>query len=95
LNDIRFEWDSVKAARNVRKHRISFEEAITVWSDPNAYFEDDWRHSESEDRGRVIGFSEKDHLLAVIFTVRADVIRIINARKVTAAEEATYAQGFG
>jgi hypothetical protein len=44
------DWDSGKAARNLAKHRVSFEEAATVYADPYALSDRDWRHSVSEDR---------------------------------------------
>ena len=91
--ELRFEWDSAKAAINRRNHGVSFEEARTVFNDPNVFFEEDFAHSVSEDRVKAIGFSTKDRLLAVIFTVRGDAYRLINAHKATAAEEAPYAEG--
>ena len=92
MSSLRFEWDPRKAAINGRKHGVSFDEAATVWTDPNACFLEDVAHSDTEDRGKAIGFSEKDRLLAVIFTVRNNGIRIISARKAAAAEEAAYVQ---
>jgi uncharacterized DUF497 family protein len=92
LQGLKFEWDSAKAAANRRKHRVSFEEARTVFTDPNAYFENDDTHSGFEVRIKAIGFSERPRLLTVIFTRRDETTRIISARKTTAAEEAAYAQ---
>lgn len=93
MSELRFEWDPAKAAKNRRKHGVSFDEARTVWSDPNAQFRDDTAHSDIEDRGKVVGFSERNRLLAVIFTAREYGIRLIHAHKASAAEEASYAEG--
>ena len=95
MNGLRFEWDPTKAKSNLRKHRVSFEEATTVWRDPNARFFDDPSHSDEEDRGKAVGYSERGRLLAVIFTVRDDGIRLISAKKATAGEETTYAENLG
>ncbi len=92
MEGLKIEWDSAKAASNRRKHRVAFEEARTVFTDPNAYFEDDHAHSGSEVRMKAVGFSERPRLLTVIFTRRDETTRIISARKASAAEEAAYAQ---
>jgi len=52
---MRFEWDPEKAASNIRKHRISFDEAVTVFKDPLAFIFDDITHSEQEHREIIIG----------------------------------------
>jgi len=81
-----FEWDSGKAAANIRKHGVTFEEAITVFSDPLARVFDDPDHSLRERREIIIGQSSKERLLLVSFTERADRIRIISARTATRSE---------
>ena len=84
------EWDRRKAARNERKHGVSFEEAATVFSNPLALiFDDDW-HSELEEREIIIGHSTSGLLLIVSFTARGDAIRIISARLATAKEQREY-----
>ncbi|HET6250582.1 MAG TPA: BrnT family toxin [Tepidisphaeraceae bacterium] len=91
---MKFEWDSTKAATNRRKHGISFEEAETVFSDPNAIEFYDAEHSDDEDREIIIGFSNKLRLLLVIYTERhGDTIRIISARKANATEKREYQSG--
>ena len=95
MHDIRFEWDSGKAARNRRKHGVSFEEAQTVFYDEHAieFFDPD--HSEREDRCIMLGMSFKPRLLVVCHCVRAAqlVIRIISARRATDHEAEPYRKG--
>lgn len=92
MSDRRFEWNVSKAAINARKHRIAFEEAITVWRDPDLVFAEDPKHSDAEDRVKAIGFSDRNRLLSVIFTDRDHAIRIITAWKASAADKAAYAE---
>jgi len=87
---IQFQWDAQKAARNQRKHRISFAEAATVFRDPLASVFDDKDHSEEEYREIIIGHSIRHQLLVVSFTERGDVIRIISARKANREEREDY-----
>ena len=95
MDGLQFEWDPAKASINRRKHGTTFDEATTVWDDPNVFFEDDTKHSEAEERAKAIGFSERNRLLSVIFTDRNNAIRIITARKASAADEATYQEALG
>lgn len=89
-----FEWDYQKADRNRQKHGISFEEAVTVFSDPMALTFLDTDHSETEDRSRTYGISNKGRLLVVVHTERQNKLRIISARKATQYEEKyIYSQG--
>lgn len=79
--DVRLEWDSRKAAINLRKHGIRFEEASTVFDDPLAVIFPDEDHSIGELRELIIGHSVQSKLLIVSFTERQpDSIRIISAR---------------
>lgn len=87
---LRFEWDQKKAAENRAKHRVSFEEAVTVFGDLLGRITDDPRHSEGEERYVLLGLSERQRLLAVMFTERGDVIRLISARKATRHERRDY-----
>lgn len=88
---VRFEWDSDKAAFNIRKHRVSFDEASTVFDDPLAAIFDDEDHSAVEKREIIIGQSISNRLLLVCFTERIhEVIRIFSARLVTKKERRDY-----
>ncbi len=76
-----FDWDPAKAASNLKKHRVSFEEAETVFGDPPAAVFPDDAHSSEEKREIIIGYSGRNHLLVISFTEREkDLIRIISAR---------------
>ena len=92
MNNIRFDWDSNKNLANVKKHKISFEEAKTVFFDENARVIPDPEHSESEERFIILGISHKLKLLIVVHTYREndEVIRIISARKATKSESKYY-----
>ena len=87
---LRFEWDPKKAAANLTKHGVSFEEALTVFSDPLARIFDDEDHSIEEEREIIIGHSVKRHLLIVCFTARETAIRLVNARQATKRERQDY-----
>lgn len=89
---IRFEWDENKNRINQSKHKISFEEAQTVFYDEQALVIDDPEHSEEEERFIILGFSSKANLLVVCHCYRASetVIRIISARKATKTETQFY-----
>jgi uncharacterized protein len=88
---IDIEWDAGKAARNERKHGVSFDEAATVLLDPMALALED-RASTGEPRWILVGVSERERLLTVVYTLRrADRIRLISARKATRQEAASYA----
>jgi uncharacterized protein len=91
---VRFEWDPVKAASNVRKHKVTFEVAKTVFYDDFAIQFFDEEHSNEEDRFLLLGMSSDARLLLVCHCERedADVIRIIWARKAT-DNEAQYYRG--
>ncbi|MDX6289229.1 MAG: uncharacterized protein QOH42_1028 [Blastocatellia bacterium] len=87
---LEFEWDSKKAASNLRKHGISFEEAASVFSDVLASVYQDPDHSAREQRYLTIGTSEQGRLLHIAYADRGERIRIINARKVTKMERDLY-----
>lgn len=89
----KFEWDYRKAESNVRKHGVSFEEAVSVFADAMALTFSDSDNSETEDRSRTYGISNKGRLLVVVHTERKNNIRIISARKVTQNEKTIYKQG--
>jgi uncharacterized DUF497 family protein len=92
---IKFEWDPPKAAANLRKHQISFDEAKSVFYDEFAvqFFDDE--HSSEEDRFLMLGMSSGAKLLIVCHCERerGEVIRIISARKATKRESAFYQGG--
>ena len=88
---MRFEWDPEKAASNVRKHGISFDEAVTVFKDPLAFIFDDTTHSEYEHREIIIGASTLRRMILVCFVERLEsVVRIISARPATRQEIKDY-----
>ena len=88
---MQFEWDRAKAAANLRKHRVSFQEASTVLQDPlSTSFPD--AASEGEQRFVTIGISALGHLLVVAHTERGDTIRLISARRATRRERGFYEQ---
>ena len=80
---MQFEWDPAKAARNLAKHRVSFDEASTVFGDPLAATILDPRHSGEERRFITIGRSTSQRLITVAHAEREDRIRIISARRGT------------
>jgi uncharacterized DUF497 family protein len=92
---IRFEWDPAKAAENLRKHRVSFEEAQSVFYDEFAVQFFDKAHAEDEDRFLMLGMSSGARLILVCHCEReeGDVIRIISARKATRHESTFYTGG--
>jgi uncharacterized DUF497 family protein len=83
---VKFEWDRDKAKSNVRKHQVSFDEAVTVFYDPLAATVDDTDHSIGERRYLTIGYSARGRLLVVAHTERGAAVRIITARRATAEE---------
>lgn len=85
-----FEWNLRKATANLRKHRVSFEEAASVFSDVLATNYQDPDHSVSEKRYLTIGTSYERRLLIVAYANRGGRIRIINARKVSRKERKLY-----
>ena len=87
----RFEWDSRKAATNIRKHGVSFDEASTVFNDPLAVIFDDEAHSTAEIRELIIGHSIAGRLLLVAFAERPGaMLRLISARATTKNERQDY-----
>lgn len=92
METIKFEWDSNKNEINKKKHKISFEEAVTVFYDEEALLIDDPEHSQEEERFIILGMSKNANLLVVCHCYRASdtVIRIISARKATKNETNQY-----
>ena len=87
-----FEWDERKNEINKAKHKVSFEEAQTVFYDERALVIDDPEHSQEEERFIILGMSARANLLIVCHCYRASdtVIRIISARKATRTESTYY-----
>ena len=85
-----FEWDPAKAAANLLRHGVSFEEAATAFQDPLAKIHDDPGHSAIERRGIIVGHSLQGRLLLVSFTDRGRKIRLISARPPTRLERRDY-----
>jgi len=90
---MKFEWDGDKAARNLSKHGVSFEESKTVFDDPLYIDFYDPDHSEDAARYLIIGASNRRRLLIVSYTERGDSIRLISAREVTRSEREAYEEG--
>jgi len=87
---IEFEWDPQKAAANVRKHGVSFQEAATVFADLLSITAPDPDHSSAENRSIIVGMSNRGRLLIVAHMERGDRVRIISARELTRAERKAY-----
>jgi uncharacterized protein len=87
---LQFEWDTRKAAANLAKHGVSFEEAATAFGDPLGRFMADPRHSAGEERFVLLGSSREERLLAVMFVDRGDTIRIVSTRRATRRERRDY-----
>lgn len=85
-----FTWNLEKARENVRKHGISFEEAVTVFGDFDAAIEDDATHSGDEDRFIIVGTSHRERVLLTVYTMRDEIVRIISSRIALRHERRTY-----
>jgi uncharacterized DUF497 family protein len=90
---MKIEWDPKKAKTNLRKHRVSFEEAATALSDPMAATGADPDHSIAEERYVTFGVSERGRLLVVAHTDEGETIRIISARIASKGERELYEDG--
>jgi uncharacterized DUF497 family protein len=96
MSELRFVWDPVKAAANLRKHGVAFEEAQSVFWDERALFMDDPDHSQAEDRFILLGLSARLRILVVVhcYETDQDTITIISARKATRSERRRYQEGW-
>ncbi|MEK7367613.1 MAG: BrnT family toxin [candidate division NC10 bacterium] len=90
---MQFEWDTAKAAENLAKHGVSFEEAATVFRDTLSATGANPDHSVGEERFITFGVSTSGRLLVVAHTERGDTIRIISARPATPGERKIYEEG--
>jgi uncharacterized DUF497 family protein len=88
--DLEFEWDPRKAAANLRKHGIAFEEAMTAFADPHSITISDPDHSDGEERFVLIGRSAVKRLLIVVHLERGERIRLISARLAASRERRSY-----
>ncbi|MBI5650935.1 MAG: BrnT family toxin [Chloroflexi bacterium] len=89
--DLEFEWDPAKAAANLKKHGVSFDEATTCFDDHHAVIQADELHSDFESREVLLGYSDRNRLLVVSFIQRVlKRIRLISARKATRTEHTIY-----
>ena len=93
--ELLFEWDERKAQENERKHRVSFQEAKTIFNDPLLITFPDEMHSEAEERLISVGASARRQILLVVHAERHEaddvcIIRLISCRRATAAERKTY-----
>jgi hypothetical protein len=89
----KFDWDPAKAASNLKDHKVSFEEASTVFGDPLAMLMADPDHSEDEERYLLLGMSLQRRLLVVSFAERPPRTRLISAREATRHERRQYEEG--
>ena len=85
-----FEWDEEKARTSLQKHKVGFDEATTVFSDPFSITIPDPDHSVDEERYIDIGTSDRGRVLVVVYTERGANLRIISCRKATPAERRRY-----
>ena len=90
---MRFEWDQNKAASNLTKHSVSFEEAVTVFGDPLSDTLPDPDHSFEERRFIIIGSTESGKILVVAHTDDGETVRLISAREATQTERRFYEEG--
>ena len=93
MSAVRIEWDAAKAAANLRKHGVPFEEARTVFEDEEALMIADPEHSVGEERFVLVGLSSALRVLVVVHCERdgGEVVRLISARKAARGERADYA----
>jgi uncharacterized protein len=90
---VRFDWDEAKAARNLAKHGVSFQEAGTILRDTLGWTYPDELHSVFEQRWITVGMSDERRMLVVAHTARGPTIRIISAREATRKERRFYEEG--
>lgn len=86
----RFEWNPDKAQSNIRKHHVTFEEAMSAFRDPFSLTTPDPDHSDAEDRLLLMGLSDRQRLLIVVYAERGDTLRLISARMADPHETRDY-----
>jgi uncharacterized protein len=92
-----FAWDARKAARSLEKHGVSFEEAATVFADPDALEWEDLEHSHQENRFKRLGISIKGRVVILVYSYRRmkdgkETLRVITARRASTKEGEAYAR---
>jgi len=87
---VEFEWDAAKAASNLSKHGVTYEEATTVFADPLEMTMADAVHSENESRFVSLGLSQQGRIVVVAYTEQVQRVRIISAREATPKERRQY-----
>ena len=92
-----FTWDARKATRNLKKHGVPFEEAVTIFADPDALDWEDLEHSQHESRFKRLGMSDKGRILILVYAHRRlkdgrETLRIITARRASPKEREAYAE---
>jgi len=87
---VKFQWDNRKAGRNLSKHGVSFQEAVTVFDDPMFVIFANPDHSIQEKRFIIMGESTRQRLLVVAYTERSGEIRVISSRKASPKEREVY-----
>jgi uncharacterized DUF497 family protein len=92
---LKFDWDEKKAAANLQKHGVSFEEAASSFGDPLSLTIPDPEHSEDEERCVLLGMTQGHRLVVVAHAEQADTVRLISARLATPAERRDYEEGQG
>ena len=90
MDELQFAWDPDKAAANLRKHGVSFQEASTVFRNPLAKVLPDTAHSGQEPRSLILGHSAGGRLLLVVFTETDEQVRLISARDASVRERREY-----
>ncbi len=90
-----FEWDVRKAAANLKKHGVTFEDAASVFFDPLAITFPDPDHSLDETRQVTVGYTMEGNLVFVSHCERQERIRMISARPATRTEQRQYEEGIG
>ena len=90
-----FEWNPSKAAANLQKHKVVFQEATTIFEDPLAYTFPDPKHSQGEERWLTFGHSAQGRLLVVSHLEHNEHLRIVGARRATRHDRKIYEEGQG
>lgn len=92
-----FEWDPEKARSNISKHHVTFEEAMSAFRDPLSLTVTDPEHSEAEERLILMGLSDRQRLLIVVYVEREDSLRLISAQAADPDEKREYEEepGYG
>jgi uncharacterized DUF497 family protein len=88
--EIEFDWDPAKAANNLEKHNIDFEDAIAVFDDPQAFTVDVTKPEHGEDRFLRVGMMDDGRLTAIVYTYRGGKCRIISVRRARKNEQRKY-----